>query len=146
MNCCVNNLEACECCPAFAFAYRLVHKVGLINSYDESQVVYDLFGGRLAAVNLNHLSRVKHITHSSLEVAFVERGRDGAARLNPTSFDVKPDLDSVLVGFAYTSVSFHAWLLVRNIGYFAHESVMNIDTSKPVTISEAVASLGVIEE
>ena len=118
----------------------------MINSYDESQVVYDLFGGRLAAVNLNHLSRVKHIAHCSLEVSFVERGRDGAARLYPTSFDVKSDLNSVFIGSAYASVCFHAWLLIGHIGYFAHESVMYIDTSKPVTISEAVASLGVIKK
>ena len=79
-------------------------------------------------------------------MSFIERGRDGATRLNPTPFDIKPDLNSVFVGSAYASVCFHAWLLIGHIGYLAHESVMYIDTSKPVTISEAVASLRVIEK
>ena len=105
-----------------------------------------MFGGRFTAVNLNHFRGVKNIAHSGLEVAFVERGRDGAARLNPTSFNIEPDLNSVLVGSANTSVSFHSWLFAGYIGYLANESVVDINASKPVAITEAVASLRVIEE
>lgn len=86
------------------------------------------------------------MAHSGLEVAFIERGRDSATRLNPTSFDVEPDLNSVLIGSAYASVSFHAWLLTGHIGYLANKSVMDINASKPVAITEVVASLGVIKK